>query len=218
VWLEARNLRCLYENRKFAPKREGPFLISEVLSPITYRLAIPTRWKIHNTFHASLLSPYRENSVHGPNYTRPPPDLIEGEEEYEVKAILSHRGSARNRSYLVHWKGYSSADDSWEPETHLEHAADLLSMYKRQHPKAFPSRTTTSVVSIGCISLNMPATRTTLFARRLRQPAHEQVLRTHKLFLDDSLHASPLFLALDPDSPLYLVYRAALHHRYGTRP
>jgi len=48
VWLEARNLKCLYENRKFAPRREGPFLISEVLSPITYRLAIPTKWKIHN--------------------------------------------------------------------------------------------------------------------------------------------------------------------------
>ena len=101
VWLEAQNLRCLYENRKFAPKREGPFLISEVLSPITYRLAIPTKWKIHNTFHASLLSPYHENNVHGPNYMRPPPDLIEGEEEYEVKAILSHQGSARNRSYLM---------------------------------------------------------------------------------------------------------------------
>jgi len=101
VWLEACNLKCLYENHKLTPKREGPFLISEVLSPITYRLAIPTKWKIHNTFHASLLSPYHENNVHGPNYMRPPPDLIEGEEEYEVKAILSHQGSARNRSYLM---------------------------------------------------------------------------------------------------------------------
>ena len=43
VWLEAQNLKCLYENRKFAPKREGPFLISEVLSPITYRLSIPSK-------------------------------------------------------------------------------------------------------------------------------------------------------------------------------
>jgi len=210
VWLEAHNLKCLYENHKFAPKQEGPFLIFEVLSPITYGLAIPMKWKIHNTFHTSLLSPYHENNMHGPNYTRPPPDLIKGEEEYEVKAILSHWGSARNRLYLVRWKGYSSADDSWEPETHLEHAAGLLTAYKRQHPKAFPSRTTTSIVSINRISLDMPATHTTPFACRLRQPTHEQVLRTHKLFLDDSLHTSPLFLALDPDSPLYLVYHAAL--------
>jgi len=210
VWLEARNLKCLYENCKFVPKCEGPFLISEVLSPITYCLAIPMKWKIHNMFHASLLSPYSENNVHGPNYMRPPPDLVKGEEEYEVEAILSHRGSARNRSYLVRWKGYSLANDSWEPETHLVHAADLLTAYKRQHPKVFFPRTTTPIISVNRISLNMPATRTIPFARRLRQPAHEQVLHTHKLFLDDSLHASPLFLALDPDSPLYLVYHAAL--------
>ena len=98
VWLEARNLKCLYENenRKFAPKWEGPFLISEVLSPVTYCLSIPLKWKIHNTFHASLLSPYHENDVHGPNYMRSPPDLIGTEEEYEVEAIITHRGSARN--------------------------------------------------------------------------------------------------------------------------
>ena len=76
VWLEAQNLKCLYENHKFMPKQEGPFLISKVLSPITYRLSIPSKWKIHNTFYASLLSPYHENDVHGPNYMRPPPDLI----------------------------------------------------------------------------------------------------------------------------------------------
>jgi len=40
--------------------------------------------------------------------------------------------------------------------------------------------------------------------------AHKQILWTHKLFLNDSLHASPLFLTLDPDSPLYLIYRATL--------
>ena len=92
-------------------------------------------------FHASLLSPYRENDVHGPNYTRPPPDLIGTEEEYEVEAIIAHRGSTRNRSYLVHWKGYSSAEDSWEPEANLEHVADLLRAYKKAHPKAFLPRT-----------------------------------------------------------------------------
>jgi len=206
VWLKACNLKCLYKNCKFTPKWEGPFLISKVLSPVTYCLAIPTKWKIHNMFHASLLSPYHKNNVHGPNYMRPPPDLIEGEEEYKVEAIIAHQSSTWNRSYLVWWKGYSLADDSWEPETHLVHTADLLAVYKRHHPKAFPSRTTTSIISVSRISLNMPATCTIPFACCLRQPVHEQVFCTHKLFLNDSLHASPLFLALDPDSPLYLVY------------
>jgi len=34
VWLEACNLKCLYENHKFAPKWEGPFLISNRLCSV----------------------------------------------------------------------------------------------------------------------------------------------------------------------------------------
>ena len=58
VWLEARNLKRSIANPKFAPKREGPFTIVKVLSPITYQLRLPKTWKIHHTFHASLLTPY----------------------------------------------------------------------------------------------------------------------------------------------------------------
>ena len=36
------------------PKREGPFLITEVLGPITYRLQLPASWRIHNVFHAEM--------------------------------------------------------------------------------------------------------------------------------------------------------------------
>ena len=44
-------------------------------------------------FHASLLSPYVETDAHGPNYSRPPPDLIGGEEftkwsRYETTDIM----------------------------------------------------------------------------------------------------------------------------------
>jgi len=38
VWLEARNLKCSITNLKFAPKREGPFTITKVLSSIVYQL------------------------------------------------------------------------------------------------------------------------------------------------------------------------------------
>ena len=67
------------------PKQEGPFVITEVLGPVTYRLKLPTSWRIHNIFHATLLKPYREN------FTEPPPELVEGEEVYEVETICGHR-------------------------------------------------------------------------------------------------------------------------------
>jgi len=86
VWLEASNLKLPYHTPKLAPRRQGPFRVSGVISPVAYQLALPLSWGVHNVFHASLLLPYRETAVHGPNFARPPPDLIEDEEEYEVEA------------------------------------------------------------------------------------------------------------------------------------
>ena len=80
VWLEARNLKWHIINPKFAPKREGPFTITKVLSPIVYQLRLPKTWIIHPVFHAFLLSPCHENDVHEPNFPAPSPDLITGEE------------------------------------------------------------------------------------------------------------------------------------------
>ena len=67
VWLDSRNLKTLY-HKKMAPRREGPFEITDVLGPLTYRLELPETWRIHNVFHASLLRWYRENDVYGANY------------------------------------------------------------------------------------------------------------------------------------------------------
>jgi hypothetical protein len=100
VWLEATNLQLRHQKTKLAPKRYGPFRINEEISPVAYRLGLPTAWGIHNVFHASLLSPYHETLAHGPNFSRPPPDLIEGEEEYEVEKIVNHRYHRRARALL----------------------------------------------------------------------------------------------------------------------
>ena len=132
VWLEARNLKRNIIDPKFSPKREGPFLISKVLSPLSYQLKLPASWKIHPVFHASLLSPYKENDIHGLNFPAPPPDLIDNEEEYEIERILKHRGNKKNRSYLIQWKGYSAEEDTWIRESELSHAAEILFAYKKR--------------------------------------------------------------------------------------
>ena len=132
VWLEGKNLWLHYPTRKLAPRREGPFEISHVISPLAYRLRLLPTWKIHNVFHASLLSTYRETAEHGPNYANPPPEEIEGEEEYKITEILSHWGSPGRRSYLVSWKGYSPTENTWEPEQNLQHAQTIFKKYKQQ--------------------------------------------------------------------------------------
>jgi hypothetical protein len=58
VWLDSKNLKLPYPMRKLAPKREGPFPIIEVISPLSYRLKLPNQWKIHPVFHTHLLTPF----------------------------------------------------------------------------------------------------------------------------------------------------------------
>ena len=111
VWLEGSNLKLCYPSKKLAPRREGPFEIIQVISPVAYKLWLPLTWKIHDVFHASLLSSYRETLEHGPNISNPPPDLIGGEEEYKIDKILSLHGTRGWRQYLISKKGYSAAEN-----------------------------------------------------------------------------------------------------------
>jgi len=91
VWLEVKNLALPYRSVKLAPRRHRPFSISQVMSPMMYKLTHPHQWTIHPMFHALLLTPYIKTIEHGENYLRPPLDLMHDEEQYEVKTICSHR-------------------------------------------------------------------------------------------------------------------------------
>jgi hypothetical protein len=91
VWLEGKNLKLPYQVTKLAPRQYGPFKIIREVSPMAYQLNLPMMWGIHDVFHMSLLSPYHEMTQHRLNFTQPPPELIEGEEGYEVEAIRNHR-------------------------------------------------------------------------------------------------------------------------------
>ncbi len=113
VWLEGKNLHVI-GTRKLLPKRYGPFTITKWIGPMAYKLELPTSMKIHDVFHVDLLMPYKETEQYGTPYTRPPPVIDQGEEEYGIEAIISDRSFGRNqkKQYLIHWKGYPSSDDS----------------------------------------------------------------------------------------------------------
>jgi hypothetical protein len=85
VWLKGKNLKFPHQATKLNLKRYGPFKIIKEISPVAYQLQLPPSWNIHPVFHASLLSPYSETPLHGPNFSQPPPDLIGNEEEYKVE-------------------------------------------------------------------------------------------------------------------------------------
>ena len=137
VWLEGRHLCTHQPTAKLAPKRHGPFKVVQVMSPVNYRLQLPTQWSIHDVFHTDLLTPYRETRTHGPNYLRPPPELIDGVEEFEVERILDsrRRGRGRKLQYLVKWAGYPDSDNQWEDWDQLT-ADEAIREFKRANPKS----------------------------------------------------------------------------------
>jgi len=130
VWLDVKNLTLPYGSVKLAPRRHGPFEITKVVSPVVYQLHLPPQWTIHPTFHASLLMPYEETEQYGENFSRPPPDLINDQEQYKVEAIRDHRrhGRGQKLQYLIKWKGYPESDNTWEPVDHVQ-APQALKKY-----------------------------------------------------------------------------------------
>ena len=89
VWLEGHNL-LIAGNCKLSPKCYGPFIVTQMISPIAACLDLPKSMKIHNVFHTDLLLPYKEMEQYGTPFTQPPP-IIDSKEEYKIENILDAR-------------------------------------------------------------------------------------------------------------------------------
>jgi Chromo (CHRromatin Organisation MOdifier) domain len=98
-----------------------------------FQLTLPPQWCVHNVFHTSLLTPHKEMEEHGDNFAQPPPELINGQEEYKVEQVVNsrHMGHAKKLQYLLWWKGYSHAHDSWQDATEV-HAPKLVKEYHKR--------------------------------------------------------------------------------------
>src|SRR5258708_20066267 len=59
---------------------------------------------------------------------------MEGGQRCEVEQILDTRRYRSQLQFLIKWKGYSGAHNSWEPEKNLN-ATDLVKEYYLRNPK-----------------------------------------------------------------------------------
>ena len=135
VLLSTKNLKLAEGlTHKLTPKYLGPFSIKEVVSPVTYRLALPDTMAIHNSFHVSLLKPWspdpfeanRDNQYH-------PPAVVPDDEQYLVECILQgpwYRGGGKLAWYKVRWEGYGPEHDSWRREDDIH--PGLIAEYNRR--------------------------------------------------------------------------------------
>ncbi|MEN9524269.1 MAG: hypothetical protein RL536_338 [Candidatus Parcubacteria bacterium] len=143
VFLSSKNIKTLRPKKKLTPKYFGPFKIIQKINDVAFRLDLPPTWKIHNVFHISLLEPSPVDPFPEQVSIPPPPEEIEGQLEYEIEKILSHRQFHGRTQYLIRWRGYGAEDDTWEPaDVVAENAQETIDEYlTRSKPvKPRPSR------------------------------------------------------------------------------
>jgi hypothetical protein len=138
VWLEATNIKLSLGVKKLAPKRYGPFAIIGKHGLSSYELKLPSAWsRLHPIFNEALLSPYQPPSTPDQSLAHAPPPaiIVDDVPEFEVDSVNGFKMMRKRPFYKVHWKGYPSYDDTWEPLSNLDHAKDAIADFHAAHPR-----------------------------------------------------------------------------------
>ena len=92
--------------------------------------------RLHPVFNAVKLTPALIDPIKG-CHPHPPllPEIVDGEEEWIIEAILDSKMMNRKLHYLVKWKGSGVEHNSWEPWDNV-HAPKLVADFHQKHPGA----------------------------------------------------------------------------------
>jgi hypothetical protein len=84
-------------------------------------------------FHASMLKPY-DGDANTERATLPPLPVVmqDGEVEFEVESIISHRRQCGKSQYLVKWLFWPLSESTWEDEKQLTHCDSALKHFHEE--------------------------------------------------------------------------------------
>jgi hypothetical protein len=126
---------------KLMSKYIGPFTITEVSPDKTVTLDLPAAMRCkYNKFNISKVKKYIPSTLEFPGreqLDRPPPLLVDGEEQYEIERIVGKREVrvARGKyriEYLVKWLGYAETEATWQDVGELDAAKEAIEEFENQ--------------------------------------------------------------------------------------
>ena len=137
VYLDASDIQTTRPSRKLSHRRLGPFAIDAQVSRNAYRLKLPFPMRrLHPVFNVVKLTPAPADPIAGRHPTLPPPpELVEGEEEYLVEKILDSKMFRGRLKFKIKWEGYGPEHDSWEYVLEV-HAPERVADFYQQNPAA----------------------------------------------------------------------------------
>src|ERR1700677_1878217 len=91
VYVDAFDYTTDRPSKKLSDKQISPYPILEVINDNAFKLKLPSSMKIHPVFTRSNLRLYSPPPTPGQSITPQGPVVIEGEERYNVEAILNSK-------------------------------------------------------------------------------------------------------------------------------
>ena len=88
VWFNMRNFRVPGVLRKLVDWYVGLYPVKQKVGNLAYNLKLPKGVVLHPVFYVSLLLLHKESQLSGQHLPEPAAIEVEGEEEYEVEAVL----------------------------------------------------------------------------------------------------------------------------------
>ena len=138
VYLNTKNIQTERISKKLDHKRIGPFKIIGKAGTHAFKLKLPPSMKIHPVFNAALLTPKVVkglDDLENREIKPAPPVIVNGFEEYEVEKIIDSRIKRNKLQYKIKWKNYPDpAEDTWEDESNVTNAANLVQQFHRKYP------------------------------------------------------------------------------------
>eukprot|EP00873_Tetraselmis_striata_P012609 jgi/Tetstr1/432873/TSEL_022222.t1 len=116
--------RALPEHVKYLRDRYvGPFVITEQISPVAFRLQLPAGVRVHDVVHASMLEKWYDDPDQPAKYERVP--IVHDANRFHVQDILdvAFNNNGTGLLFRVRWAfPYNvPSEDTWEPLRGVKH-------------------------------------------------------------------------------------------------